>query len=278
MRQRQFSASARKVDIFVAGFQKCGTSALCDLLDRHPSVGVCRPKEPAWFSGGKLARSENEYLSLFPQDKRLWIDGSTAYSFPEQASEVARRIHRHNPCAKFIFVVRNPVNRVNSAMNHRILENAAAGDRETAFDRAVARSAYYSAISRFLEYFPQQSLLVISMGELFASEAKPVYEFLRVEATRTSFRRINHTLSRRKENGLTNFYRRHWRLFNRLAVQRKAKHWIGHVFERTLMRKPAPGELQNLSTEQTRQVKHGISSDARQFEARFRFDYMVLDK
>lgn len=66
------AATDRKVDIFVSGFQKCGTSALCDLLDRHPEIGVCRPKEPAWFSG-ESSWNSNGYLERFPAKSILLI-------------------------------------------------------------------------------------------------------------------------------------------------------------------------------------------------------------
>ena len=195
----------RKVDIFVAGFQKCGTSALCDLLDRHPQIGLSRPKEPAWFSGGRLARSEEEYLGFFPAKKTLWVDGSTAYSFPENAASVAAGIHKHNPEAKFIFVVRNPVNRVRSVLNHAMFENEKKLTPDQIVQRATRRSAYYAPISCFSSYFEKEAIFVLSMDELLLTQGKTVIDFLGLERLEEPLRPVNYTATRRKENFLTGF-------------------------------------------------------------------------
>jgi len=270
----------RKVDIFVAGFQKCGTSALCDLLDRHPQIGLSRPKEPAWFSGGTLARSEEEYLRLFPREKELWVDGTTAYSFPERASDVARRIHEHNPAARFIFAVRNPVNRVTSALNHRMLENEAAGDLTAAFERAVNRSAYHSVISAYLKRFARESILLISMDDLFDSQGKKIFDFLNLAPTTRwqALRPVNHTPLRRKENRLTHFYRRHWHTFNRFPIHPNIRRWLSKGVTRALMRPPTSQEFHKLSEEHSRNVQSALAADAGEFEARFGFNYLALEK
>jgi hypothetical protein len=250
------------------------------LLDRHPSVGLCRPKEPAWFSGGKLARSDDEYLSLFPQDKPLWVDGSTAYSFPEHASEVAQRIHEHNPDAKFIFVVRNPVKRVISTLNHGVLENETTTDIEATVNRAVKRTAYHSAISPYLRHISKKAILVTSMDSLFADDGRQILAFLNLKPTpkRGALRPVNHTSLRRKENFLTHWYRRNWRSFNRLPVPHNVRRWLSAGFTRTFMRPPAPSEFHQLSEAHIRKIRKSLESDARMFEADFHFNYLTLDK
>ena len=39
-------------DFVIAGFPKCGTTALANLLGYHPEIGLTEPKEPHRFSWG----------------------------------------------------------------------------------------------------------------------------------------------------------------------------------------------------------------------------------
>lgn len=43
-----------KVDFMIIGAQKCGTTTLFDILNNHPSVNGCRPKELHFFIVEKL--------------------------------------------------------------------------------------------------------------------------------------------------------------------------------------------------------------------------------
>lgn len=36
-------------NLFVLGAGKCGTTSLYHLLQRHPDIHVCDPKEPSFF-------------------------------------------------------------------------------------------------------------------------------------------------------------------------------------------------------------------------------------
>ena len=108
-----------KPDFFVVGAPKCGTTAICAYLGQHPEVFIPRIKEINFFgsdlTGLRSARNLNEYLAFFePGDGKCCGEGSTWYLFSKTA---ASEIHRHNPSAKIIIMLRDPVEAMYSLHN-----------------------------------------------------------------------------------------------------------------------------------------------------------------
>jgi hypothetical protein len=102
-------------DFFIAGAPKCGTTALFEYLQTHPGIYLPRcEKEPHHFSpdvgGFKCHRYRNldDYLGLFEsaQPSQLTGEASVFYLF---SSVAVRSILTANPNAKFIVMVRDPV-------------------------------------------------------------------------------------------------------------------------------------------------------------------------
>ncbi len=60
----------RLPDFFIIGFPKCGTTDLASLLDKHPEIGISKPKEPAFFNRDELHVLHSEKF-LEPADP-LW--------------------------------------------------------------------------------------------------------------------------------------------------------------------------------------------------------------
>jgi len=99
-------------DFAIVGAPKCGTSSLFAALSRHPQVCMSLDKEPHYFATdlpGKREISDFEgYRGLFrpTSPRQLLGEGSTFYLYSTQA--IATILHR-NPSAKFIAIVRNPI-------------------------------------------------------------------------------------------------------------------------------------------------------------------------
>ena len=87
---------ARKPNLFLIGAMRSGTTYLCKLLDAHPSIFMCRPKEPSYFvDPGQLKtlwpnmwdqgfwRSEDHYLRLFSVGRRHGDIGRGQYELYE---------------------------------------------------------------------------------------------------------------------------------------------------------------------------------------------------
>ncbi|MBT8254827.1 MAG: hypothetical protein HKN00_13225 [Flavobacteriaceae bacterium] len=102
-------------NLFVPGAGKSGTSALHEYLDQHPKIGMSIKKEPHFWTRidfSELTKTEHDaYLALFPDESNLVYRGesSTGYMlFPNFIEHI--QTHYNNP-PKFIFLLRNPVER-----------------------------------------------------------------------------------------------------------------------------------------------------------------------
>lgn len=104
-------SAVRRPQLFLVGAPKAGTSALANLLARHPQIGMCKVKEPNYFNRDlDLPRpvSESEYLSLFPQtpETELLADASILYLYSRTAAEA---IAAYAPDARILVMLRDPV-------------------------------------------------------------------------------------------------------------------------------------------------------------------------
>ncbi len=104
----------KKPSLFIIGAPKCGTTALCAYLANHPSVCFSEPKEAKFFHDDfsvehRLATTEEEYLKCFSHQQasdQVLAEGTVWYLFSQVA---VRRILAFNPEAKFVVMLRNPV-------------------------------------------------------------------------------------------------------------------------------------------------------------------------
>lgn len=104
-------------NLFIVGAPKCGTTALSHYLAGHPSIYMSEQsgnKEPEYFAGdfrfGWTAVPERSaYLSLFrdaPSGAKYLGEASVSYLHSKLAAEA---ILRESPIAKFIAMIRNPI-------------------------------------------------------------------------------------------------------------------------------------------------------------------------
>jgi len=113
-------------NLFLIGSKKAGTTYLTDLLRQHPAIFMSVPKEPCYFVDSNVLRREwpymwregcwrsvDRYLGLFAGagDRKIIGEASTVYSEAPIYSGVPRRIRAFNPHARFIYLMRDPVDR-----------------------------------------------------------------------------------------------------------------------------------------------------------------------
>lgn len=125
--RRMTSDYRAQPDFFIIGVQKGGTTSLFHYLSAHPQVGSILRKEPFyylwnfnrglnWYRSNFPFKSEIEAKSRRAGQKCLVYEASTHYIFYPQA---ARRILKDCPAARFILVLRDPVERAFSHWRHR---------------------------------------------------------------------------------------------------------------------------------------------------------------
>ncbi len=111
-------------NFFIIGAPKCGTTALSGYLSEHPGVFFSPKKEPCYFDFD-LSKEEpfspEGYLDLFrgadPAVHTAVGEGSTSYLFSARA---AGEILKFNPEAKFIVMLRNPLDLVQALHSEQV--------------------------------------------------------------------------------------------------------------------------------------------------------------
>ena len=112
-----------KFDFLIIGAQKCGTTALFDYLNKHPSCMGADCKETLLFSALFNGNIGSKEMSRFFM-RRKWLETTYRKQLLFEATPdnvyfegVAQRIYAHNPEARLIFFVREPVSRAISEYN-----------------------------------------------------------------------------------------------------------------------------------------------------------------
>jgi hypothetical protein len=117
--------SKMKIDIFIVGGQKCGTTALHNFLSKHRNIKSGTQKEIDFFSYSKLYdKGFDYYHSLYKTNiyeklflNKKFIDASPSYLADCIPEKTVKRIYNYNKNAYIIILVRNPIERAFSAYN-----------------------------------------------------------------------------------------------------------------------------------------------------------------
>lgn len=179
-----------KVNFMIPGAQKCGTTTLFLILAARPSIVGCRKKEPHFFCLSKDWKRElPNYEKLFDQkDNVLYFEASTSYTFyPLRNLEIWNDIFAYNPDMKFIYLVRNPVDRVVSNYMHRYER----GYSDASIEEDIIKkrvfidvTRYYTQIIPYVKKFGRNNVLVIDFDDLNKkrkSALQTISEFLGVD-------------------------------------------------------------------------------------------------
>jgi hypothetical protein len=174
--------------LFVIGAAKSGTTSLYEYVRSHPEICASRVKEPKYFAlRDTSAEDLRAYESLFAgRTAGQWaLDASTHYTrYPNpRYDDVPERIHRYCPEAKFIYLLRNPVERVCSEYLHHLAQGRekrsfleALGDD---YRHMVNGSRYHLQLTRYLRFFRREQLHVMFFDDLVSKPLETVHSILR---------------------------------------------------------------------------------------------------
>lgn len=185
-------------NLFAIGAQKCGTSSLHRYLDLHPEISMSKLKEPRYFAsqpgnlGIERIADRQRYLGLFEHGKPVRGESSPEYSVFPEVKGVAARIASEVPDAKFIYLVRDPVERIRSQIVLRsslgLMASPRAGEaiRKLPIDNMMWRSLYMTQLDQYLEYFPRESICVVDSRDLMEDRdvtLQGIFGFIGVSST-----------------------------------------------------------------------------------------------
>ena len=148
---------------------KCGTTSLYDYLIQHPQIAAGKTKEPEYFSknmGEAKWKNTASYLELFniQSQHQFTLEASTGYTkFPTEKG-VPQRIKDYGLDPYFIYIVRNPFERIRSHYNFM--------QRDISWKHAIDSSylldisMYYKQLMEFKKVFPNKDILVLDFKNL----------------------------------------------------------------------------------------------------------------
>ena len=171
------------------GAQRAGTTWLYECLRSHPEIFVPEIKELGFFSEISRVRKNKDiswYLEQFSGacDFKAAGEITPEYLLDEQSP---KKIYECLGNIKIIVLIRNPIKRAYSSYGKGIRE----GDLNISFkefiyknvDYCVDRGFYYKQISRYLNIFSKENVLIKVYDDLCSDPfmfIKTVYKFLDV--------------------------------------------------------------------------------------------------
>ena len=195
-----------KVDFFIVGVPKSGTTSLYHYLNEHPDIVMSRKKEPNYFSSSQIKKQQlyynlkcidklQEYHNLFPINKKKMLYGESSVSYLFY-SDVATKIKKYNSSAKIIVLLRNPIDR---AFSHylmdlrlglvlddfeQIINCHKERDVNLHYQQYITLGQYMPQLRRYIDLFGMDNILVVDY-ENFKNHTKncvrKIYKFLDVD-------------------------------------------------------------------------------------------------
>lgn len=156
----------------VIGAAKCGTTTMCDLLAAHPDVFVTSPKEPHFYSRLVTFDQRREwYTSLFHPARGVAAagEGSTSYTHPHRIEFVVPRLREELPDVRLIYMVRDPIRRLESDWKMRLLEERvprSIGEAIETNASLITFGLYWNHLSLYRKAFPDDQLLIVFLEDL----------------------------------------------------------------------------------------------------------------
>ena len=184
--------SKPRPNLFLIGAMKSGTTSLHAYLGSHPEIFMCPQKETEFFAKETVwSRGEDWYLKLFAAAESAPVIGesSTVYSRIPQFPGVPERIAKFNPEARFIYVMRDPIERTISQYWYHVRFRGERRDMLTA-TREDARytdtSNYAMQLAPYVELFGADRIATLTFEELSrnpSNVSRQLFAWLGVDAS-----------------------------------------------------------------------------------------------
>jgi hypothetical protein len=203
----------RVPDFFIVGHPKCGTTALYEMLRRHPQIYMPDFKEPWFFAADMRPRFQPTRSGVVPEtlaaygalfeaahsDQRVG-EASSSYL---RSHEAARAIGHLRPDARIIAILREPASFLRS-LHHQLLADhiETSKDLQDAIAREPARREGRKVPRR--SHLPQ--MLLYSEHVRYAEQLRRYYDVFPAEQVLVliydDFRADNHATLRRAQRFL----------------------------------------------------------------------------
>jgi hypothetical protein len=150
----------------IVGAMKSGTTSLFSHLSQHPQVAPSRVKETDFFCSELYERGPAYYRRLFPFRPgmhRVALEASPGYTMRRRHPQVVDRIASFRGDFRFIYVVRDPLERIESHYRHLAKKGALPAAREPREvpEEILDVSRYAAQIAPYCRRFGRERVLLI---------------------------------------------------------------------------------------------------------------------
>ena len=180
-----------KQDFMLIGASKCATSTISSLLNQHPDIYMVRDETQFFCNDAVFAKGLDWYEQQFADARpdQVLGDRNNLYTMQEVFPNTISRIYQYNPRLKFIYCVRNPIERIESywiqirshggEKLHHDFNQSVRVNR----DWLVDASNYWKQINLYRSYFPDEQIHIVFFEDYKLNPAATIescFEFIGV--------------------------------------------------------------------------------------------------
>lgn len=157
----------------IIGAMKSGTTTLFHYLAQHPEISRSTPKEPNFFAcDTNFSKGMDWYRDLWKFDSnvhKIALEASTHYTKTPHFPNAARKIASVAANFKFIYILRNPIERIESQYTHGLSAKWKKIDKplsQGVHPNAINNSRYAQQIAEYYKRFSSDSILLIDFEDI----------------------------------------------------------------------------------------------------------------
>lgn len=215
-------------NLFIPGAAKSGTTTLHELLNLHPEISMSKVKEPVFWNNKKFEKYIEQdwlnYKKLFVEKSKIYGESTTSYMYYNSFIENINKNYKKSP--KFIFILRNPIDRYNShfwwmkglGLEKNKIKNVLNIESQINFEeydyypKNYFQFGLYSKwIQRFIDNFGLENIKVITLEKLISNRLDTInscFDFLGLKKLESIPEKNSNKTTRIKYSFLYHFIRK----------------------------------------------------------------------
>jgi len=215
-------------NLFIPGAAKSGTTTLHELLNLHPEISMSKVKEPVFWNNKKFEKYIEQdwlnYKKLFVEKSKIYGESTTSYMYYNSFIENINKNYKKSP--KFIFILRNPIDRYNShfwwmkglGLEKNKIKNVLNIESQINFEeydyypKNYFQFGLYSKwIQRFIDNFGLENIKVITLEKLISNRLDTInscFDFLGLKKLESISEKTSNKTTRIKYSFLYHFIRK----------------------------------------------------------------------
>lgn len=180
----------------IIGAMKCGTTSLFRYLSEHPQIATSQPKEVHFFS------KDTNYCQGFEWYQQSWdynphqhqvaLEASTSYTTlntPQIINRIATIQANHQAKFRFIYIMRNPIERIESHYTHAVARNWTRLNQDSPEVpyKAIKVSQYAGQLEEYYQKFSSNDILLLNFEDLKENPKHLLWQVCQFLEVDTSF-------------------------------------------------------------------------------------------